>query len=303
MSATPRLGYGTWPLGGYAYGPVGEEEAYAALRRAVELGINIYDVADIYGEGRVEHLLSQTVPASAEIIGKVGYLTESGRGQDFTEGHIMSAVEGSLSRLGRSAFGSLLLHSPPAHLLAERTVRDLFERIRAMGITDKVGVSLRSVEDARYVLDWELIEDIEVILNVLDQRAIDVGLVEWCTNANVRLLARVPLCSGFLAGHYAVGSVFPPGDTRSRWPQQQIDRWIAGSELVRQHCSDGCLLRASLQFLTATECVVPIPGMKRPTQVEEVLAAVGAPSPGDLGEEWSRLRGLWRSDLNSLPPS
>jgi aryl-alcohol dehydrogenase-like predicted oxidoreductase len=292
------IGFGTWPLGGGAYGPLDEATARAAMEHAVERGVSVFDTADIYGDGRVERLLASTVASRVEIIGKVGYLAESGDAQDFSWEHVSAAVRRSLQRLGRHQLDVLLLHSPRAELLADAAVRAVFERILEHGWAGRIGVSLRTVDDGPAALAWSDVSDIEVILNVLDQRALDNGLVDECRERGVRVLARLPLCSGLLSGQYAPGQRFAGSDRRSRWSHGQLDAWLTAADDVRNVIADGDVLRAALQFLLVAG-VVPIPGMKT---VEQVERSTDVARRSLVAGEFERLRALWRDHLTSLPP-
>lgn len=292
------LGFGTWPLGGTAYGPVPPEVARRALVRAVRLGVNLFDTADIYGGGSVERLVGSAVPATAEVVGKVGYLTESGDGQDFGRAHVLRATHASLRRLAPCRLDVLLLHSPDRTTLTDSAVRSLFEDVVDRGWAGSIGVSLRSVYDAEVALDWPAVRTIEVIFSALDQRPVDLGLVDECRRRGIRVLARLPLCSGLLAGRHLPGRRFGAHDRRSRWPGAQIDAWLEAAGRVRHLTDDGDLLRAAIQFLI-TAGVVPIPGMKTPAQVDRIVSAARSPAGPD---EYERIRDLWKLELTGLPP-
>lgn len=293
------IGLGTWPLGGNAYGSVDELTARVTVTRALETGIGLFDTADVYGGGSVETLLGSMLPASSEIVGKVGYLSESADSQDFGGEHVTAAVLSSLRRLGRPTLDVLLLHSPPASALTDDRVRATFERVVENGWASRIGVSLRSVYDGEAALSWSAVSDVEVILNAIDQRAIDTGLVDECRRRGIRILARLPLCSGMLSGNYRPGHRFPPADRRSRWPGEQVDAWLRAADELACVTTDGDVMRAALQFLLAMDGVVPIPGMKTASQVER---SVEASRHRADAKEYETVRDLWRNKFAALPP-
>ena len=299
-----QIGFGTWPLGGQAYGPVEVSTATEALKAALDCGIGLFDTADIYGDGRVETLIGNVIPKASEalITSKAGYVTERGNDQDFSARHLRQAVEGSLRRLRRDELDILLLHSPPEEILRAGEAFLTLDRMREEGIAKKTGVSLRTIDSWNAALQWPHCDVIEVVLNLLDQRPIDACLLEAARARNVRIIARVPLCFGFLSGRHVLGASFPQSDQRSRWPRVQLDAWIEAVQCFRflEHEN-----RSMTQSALAFCCSLPsvdwvIPGMK---SVDQVLHNVRA------GEMANRLRtvdleiirGIWQK-LRHLPP-
>ena len=97
-----EIGFGTWGLGGDAYGPVDDKEASEALRLAFEKGVNFFDTSDLYGAGKSEEILGKTFKKIRDqviIATKGGMLPHTGLSmpQDFTEQHLRQALENSLS--------------------------------------------------------------------------------------------------------------------------------------------------------------------------------------------------------------
>ncbi|MCX7885937.1 MAG: aldo/keto reductase, partial [Verrucomicrobiae bacterium] len=96
-----EIGFGTWGIGGDAYGPTDDEESRRALERAFERGICYYDTADLYGDGHSETLLGEVFERRRDrvvIATKAGFVDRSGR-QDFSPSHLRRALAGSLQRL------------------------------------------------------------------------------------------------------------------------------------------------------------------------------------------------------------
>lgn len=304
QSPESPIGFGTWPLGGRAYGPVVEAQAVAAIERAVELGVKLFDTANIYGDGRAEELLGRTLPSGDDflIVSKAGYADEAGSRQDFSASHLRRSVEGSLGRLRRDSLEVLLLHSPPEEVLREGRACEVLDELREEGVARRVGVSLRTLDSFDAALAWDGCSVVELILNLLDQRAIDAGLVERASRAGVELIARVPLCFGFLSGRHSLGATFSEGDQRNRWPRRQLDLWIEGAErfscLVNEKRS---MTQAALAFCVGTPGVTyAIPGMKTPAQVEHNVAA-GSPECRLTTEEMAEARMIWDS-LRHITP-
>ena len=298
------IGLGTWPLGGNAYGTISEEDAYNTLISAYNAGIRLFDTADIYGNGSVDKLLGSTLSSAKDvkIISKVGYISEKTSTQCFDEKHIRSSLEKTLKQLNRSKLDYYLLHSPPIHILNNRNVLKIFENLKEEGLTSKIGVSLRSIDTFKSICAWKSCESIEVIINLLDQRAIDSGLVDYCLKHKITVFARLPLCSGFLTGKYPAGSHFSKTDVRSRWPQKQIDLWCDSTNkykfLINSHRN---LAQAAVAFCLCSQVnAIPIPGMKSPFQVNSNIRAMEKEC-SITSYEFKEIRKVWLA-LKHVPP-
>lgn len=298
------IGFGTWPLGGRAYGVVDPPDAIAALERAIDRGIRLFDTADIYGDGRAEGFIGDVVPDRSEflVITKVGYVSELGGGQCFSSDYIRRAVKNSTNRLNRRRLDVLLLHSPPESVLRSGEAFEEFDRLLEEGAIAHAGVSLRTVSDWKWAVQWANCKYVEVILNLLDQRPIDVGLVEFAHAHGMSVIARVPLCFGLLSGRHESGARFNAGDQRSRWPPEQMDAWISSAARFRFLERRGrSMTRAALAFCCGLgEAVCPIPGMKSVEQVDHNVG--GCAVENALSDsEMRACREIWR-ELTWLPP-
>ncbi|MBC6478980.1 MAG: aldo/keto reductase [Hormoscilla sp. GM7CHS1pb] len=297
------IGFGTWPLGGRAYGTVKESVAISALEQAINYGVRLFDTANIYGDGRAEKLLGKAVSGvpDALIVSKAGYIAEMRSEQDFTKDYLEASLEGSLRRLNRSYLDIFLLHSPHRELLLDGQIFDIMNQMKKQGIVKKTGVSLRSVNDFKLALKWSECQVIEVILNLLDQRPIDTGLLDLAGQRGIEIIARVPLCFGILTGKYKVGSVFSVGDQRSRWTREQIDSWIKGAECFNFIVHSGrSLAQAAIAFCVRCKGVTyTIPGMKTPEQVHHNVVSC-QPNYRLTDAELSHVRKLW-SGIKELP--
>lgn len=296
------IGFGTWPLGGRAYGPVEEKIALSVLNEALTSGIRFFDTADIYGDGRAETLLGQAILGvhDAVVVSKVGYLNENSGKQDFSSEYINHAVEASLQRLNRNHLDVLLLHSPSEAVLKNGEAYSTLEYLRNIGLTRRIGVSVRDIASFPIAIAWKECEVIEIILNLLDQRPIDLGFLKQAQTYGVEIIARVPLCFGFLAGSYSLGTKFT--DQRGRWSQTQINQWIRSAEEFRfLERPDRSLAQSALAFcLNVPGVSWVIPGMKTVDQVRHNIKA-GFQNNKLSETEIERARTVWRKLLD-LPP-
>jgi aryl-alcohol dehydrogenase-like predicted oxidoreductase len=284
-----EIGFGTWGLGGdhegaVAYGATDDAVSRAALERALALGINFYDTADFYGHGHSETLLGQAFGTVRQrvLYATKGGLLKDGRTQDFSPGHLRRALEASLLRLNAAQADLYQLHSPALdELRGNRILLDTLDAFRREGLVRAVGISVRAPADGLEALNLYAFDAMQVNFNLTDQRALDCGLFEQAERAGCGIIARTPLCFGFLTGAFDADSAFPPGDHRLRWSREQRQRWADSlhrftAALLQDlpQTPAQLALRYCLSF-PAVSCAIP--GMLTPAQVDENAAASGLP--------------------------
>lgn len=280
-----EIGFGAWGIGGnangaVAYGPADENESKNALRRAFDLGINFFDTSDFYGFGRSEELIGQAlkqVRSRIVIATKVGLLSAAGD-QDFSAGHIRRAVENSLRRLQTDYLDLYQLHSPSIKLLErDDTILTSMQALQAEGKIRAVGVSVRSPDDGLIVARNFNVGCIQVNFNMIDQRARENGLLALCSDRGIGVIARTPLCFGFLSGKYSVKQDFGPFDHRSKWSSAQIECWADAYRLfvgAVKNGGDHTPAQLALRYCLSSPGVsTVIPGMLTNAHVEENAAA------------------------------
>ncbi|MCX7304410.1 MAG: aldo/keto reductase [Hyphomicrobiales bacterium] len=218
----PVLGLGCSRIGSLG-NPVPLGDLRAVLERALDLGVNLFDTADIYGQGDSEReigkilavqrdrafvvtkvgkkfsrkmrllrpfkpllkpLLSRTRPARNAIVQK----REGNLGSDFSPAHILAATEASLRRLGFDRIDALLLHSPPAPEIGE-AAGDAMARLKASGKVDHFGISCDDLPALRAALKIPGVELLELPLDVIDA-AIETGLSDTIRKQSIGVLAR-----------------------------------------------------------------------------------------------------------------
>lgn len=269
------IGFGTWGIGGNAYGPVTESQSLQSLRHASKLGINIFDTANIYGDGKVERILSIALKnKDCVIISKAGYLKERSDRQNFSFEQIKLQVIESCKRLRLKRLPVLLVHSPPAYVIYNTK---LFKLLKESDIASHIGVSIRDIEDGFAALKNPYCEVIEVIYNLLDQRAFTSGFLSACKKNNTGVITRVPLCHGIISKNNDYQELYNLGERRKRWGWRQIRLW---SNSVRSVSflwdSQGRTpAQAGLRFCIDTSGVTcTIPGMRTIQHVYENSSAI-----------------------------
>src|SRR5437588_10271189 len=122
-----EIGFGAWAIGGtseaagthWGWGAAPEADAIAAVQRARELGVNFFDTADVYGNGRSEEILGKALASDwgkVMVASKVGNVVRNGvGGKDWTRAHIVRSCEASLKRLNKDVIDLYQLHNPDEH--------------------------------------------------------------------------------------------------------------------------------------------------------------------------------------------
>ena len=276
-----ELGYGCWGIGGISegatsYGETDDVVSRDALRRAYDRGITLFDTADVYGSGRSEEILGEAlkqVRPQVVLASKVG-MVRYGDPADFSPAHIMQAIEGTLRRLQTTWLDLYQLHSPDMALLLEQPESMLaLRRLKEQGKIRAFGISVREPQDAVAAIEQLGCECVQVNFNLIDQRPLQNGLLQLCERQRIALIARTPLCFGFLSGRYSAESVFDERDHRSRWPREQIALWASAHNRFRavvETRSPQTSAQLALRYcISYPEVSTTIPGMLTPQEVEE----------------------------------
>jgi aryl-alcohol dehydrogenase-like predicted oxidoreductase len=280
-----EIGFGTWGIGGNAsgavgYGPTDDKESTVALRKAYELGVNFFDTADLYGYGHSEELIGETfkdVRKDVIIASKVGFLDFNGK-QDFSSLHIKETLAASLKRLHTDYLDLYQLHSPTIEALEnDSTILSTFASLKREGKIKAIGISVRTPDEGLAVVSNFNVDAIQVNLNLVDQRALENGLLAMCEKEKIGVIVRTPLCYGFLTGEYTAASLFGPQDQRRKWSRPQIERWANAYKLFiagLTHQEPSTNVQFALRFcLSCPGVSTVIPGMLTEGQVEENIAS------------------------------
>ncbi|EKD83490.1 MAG: hypothetical protein ACD_39C00636G0002 [uncultured bacterium] len=302
-----EIGFGTWGLGGNAYGTVDDKESKKALEAAFESGINFYDTADLYGNGHSEELLGEVFAGRRD---KVVIATKGGTlphttfvmPQDFSAKHMKEALHGSLKRLKTDYIDLYLLHSPRIEDI--RGNDDLLKTLaefKKAGLVRAYGISARTPGDALTAIKEFGFKVVEVNFNLIDQRSIDNGLFELARKNDLGLIIRTPLTFGFLTGKLRGDEQFENTDHRANWPKDQLKRWADAHHLF-SFLFDGKArtpAQAALRFCLDFDVVsTVIPGMMN---VREVLENAEASEMLSLtGQEMETVMRIYKENEASF---
>ncbi len=300
------VSFGAWAIGG-TWGTVRDSESMAALHRAVELGVNFFDTADVYGDGRSERLLARL---RKECKREIFIATKAGRRLDphvpegYNRENLASFVERSLRNLDAEALDLLQLHCPPTDVYYTPEVFEVLDGLVKEGKVRHYGVSVEKVEEALKAIDYPGVETIQIIYNMFRQRPAE-RLLEAAKERQVGVIARVPLASGLLTGKFAADARFEADDHRSfnrsgeafdrgeTFAGVDFETGLRAVEALRAVRPPGMTLaQFALRWILSSDAVsCAIPGGKRAEQVEENVAAADLPELSD--DTLTAVRGIY----------
>jgi aryl-alcohol dehydrogenase-like predicted oxidoreductase len=292
------VGLGTWAMGS-SWGPVDSRESLATLNRALDLGVNFFDTADVYGS---EPLLGQLRRERREpfyIATKMGVrINPDPKG--YTRENMTAFVESSLRNLGTETIDLMQLHVPPVEVYNPETFGILDDLVQ-QGKMRHYGVSVERIGDALKAIEFPGVQAVQIIFNIFRQRPAEDFFPE-AKRRRVGIIARVPLASGMLAGKMTRATTFAPDDHRSfNREGQSFDRGEtfagvdydtglqAAEELRPLVPPEATMAEMALRWILMFEDVTcAIAGAKRPAQAEDNIHAADLPPLSDSTMEQIR---------------
>ncbi len=295
------ISFGCWAIGG-TWGAVRDSDSLAALHRALDLGVNFFDTADVYGDGRSEQLLARLRREWREpftIATKAGRRLDPHTADGYNRDNLTAFVERSLKNLEAEAIDLLQLHCPPTEVYYRPEVFGILDDLTRQGKIRHYGVSVEKVEEALKGIEFPNVKTVQIIFNIFRQRPADLFFAQ-AEKCKVGILARVPLSSGMLTGKFTPNSKFESDDHRAfNRRGEAFDRgetfsgvdYALGLEAVEQLRplvpAGATMTQMALRWILMHPAVTcAIPGAKRPAQVEENTAAADLPPfPPDVMEK------------------
>ena len=212
-----EVSLGTWAFGG-DWGSVGDEDSLAAMNRAVDLGVNFFDTADVYGDGRSERLVGRLLkerPGDEIFVAtKAGRRLDPHAAEGYDHENLAPFVERSLANLGVDALDLLQLHCPPTEVYRQDETFEALDRLRRDGMIRNYGVSAETVEEAKLALAYPGVKTVQIVFNAFRQKPAE-EFFPLAEERNIGVLARVPLASGLLSGKMSADRDFEPSDHRN----------------------------------------------------------------------------------------
>ncbi|GAB3661463.1 aldo/keto reductase [Actinocorallia lasiicapitis] len=210
------VGLGTWQLGA-DWGEVDERDALNVLDTAVAAGVDFFDTADVYGDGRSEQLIGRFLAERPDA--DVFVATKMGRRmpqtpENYTLAHFREWTDRSRRNLGVDRLDLVQLHCPPTPVYSSDAVFDALDTLVAEERIARYGVSVETCAEALTALERPGLASIQIILNPFRLKPLQ-EVVPRAAAQNVAIIARVPLASGLLTGRYTKDTVFGPDDHRT----------------------------------------------------------------------------------------
>jgi aryl-alcohol dehydrogenase-like predicted oxidoreductase len=282
------ISVGCWAIGG-SWGKINDDESLAALHRALDLGVNFFDTADVYGDGHSEQLLARLRKERSEpfyVATKAGRRSSPHVAAAYNRENLTRFIERSLTNLRVDALDLVQLHCPPTDVYYQPETFGVLDDLVRAGKLRHYGVSIERVEEGLKALEYPNVKSIQVIFNIFRQRPAE-KLFKECLRRKVGILARVPLASGLLTGKLSREQQFEADDHRTfNRHGEAFDRGETFSGVDYHTALDAVdalrplvprgatLAQWALRWILMEEAVTcAIPGVRRAAQVEDNLAA------------------------------
>jgi aryl-alcohol dehydrogenase-like predicted oxidoreductase len=305
-----EIGYGTWGMVGWT--GFDEEACARALDRAIGLGCNFFDTAWVYGVGKSERLLGETVGASRKTGVQPLFIAtkippknmkwpatrEYQAADTYPPDHIREYTERSLENLGVDTIDLQQFHVWSDAWADDDGWQRAVDDLKREKLVYAIGISVNRREPINVIraLDTGLIDSVQVVYNIFDQAPED-ELFPYCQDHGIAIIARVPFDEGSLTGTLTPDSTWPEGDWRNIYfSRDNLTATLERVERLRPLVPDGMdLPELALRFILGSPTVsTTIPGMRSAAHVERNLTASdGVPLPPRLrealrGHRWDR---------------
>ncbi len=277
------IGVGTWQLGGEWGKDYTQAEADAMFRRAEDVGINLVDTAECYGDHVSESLVGNAIASSRDkwiIATKFGHHFTGWQQRDtvYDPADVVRQLERSLRALRTDVIDLYQFHSGADAEFDTPGLWDTLRKQQEMGKVRHLGISISAKGDRLRQTQRATEVGASVIQLVYNrlERAKEADVLPSCVAQDLGVLARVPLASGFLSGKYQPGEAFPAGDVRTTHDRQKVDDMLREAQRVqREEVPPGVpMARWALAWCLQHPGVTSvIPGCRDAGQVEANAAA------------------------------
>ncbi len=283
-----EISLGTWQVGGKWGSSFDDRNADNILNSAIDKGINFIDTADVYEAGMSEKAVGRVVRSRSEkiyVASKCGRQINPHVNEGYTPDVLQKYVEDTLKRTGLESLDLIQLHCPPTEVYYRPEIFERFEKLKAEGKIQHLGVSVAKVEEALKAIEYDNVTSVQIIFNLFRQRPKELFFREAAAK-NVGIIVRVPLASGLLTGKFDSASRFTEGDHRNFNRQGEafdkgetfsgIDYELglkAVDELKKVFPGIQNLAPLALQWILEFEeisCIIP--GVSKPEQLDSNLS-------------------------------
>jgi len=283
-----EVSFGAWAIGG-AWGQVDDSESIAALNKAIDMGVNFIDTADVYGDGHSEQLIASVLQgrrATVHVATKAGRRLDPHTADGYNAKNLTSFIERSLRNLQTDCLDLVQLHCPPTEVYYRPEVFGALDDLVRAGKIRYYGVSVEKVEEALKAIEYPNVQTVQIIFNMFRRRPSELFFSE-AKRRKVGILARVPLASGLLTGKMTRQTAFAADDHRNfnrHGESFDVGETFAGvdyetgltavEELKKLVPPGATMAQFALRWILmfdAVSCVIP--GAKRPSQAEDNIRA------------------------------
>lgn len=288
-----EIGFGSWGIGGDAWGSTNDQASVTALHKAIDLGVNFIDTADVYGDGHSEQLIAQVRKSRSEqliVATKAGRRLSPHVAAGYNLQNLASFVERSLRNLETDALDLLQLHCPPSEVYDMPEVFGILDDLVQQGKVRFYGVSVERVDEALKSITYPNVQSVQIIFNMFRLKPAEQFFAA-ARQHQVGILARVPLASGLLTGKLRRDTYFAESDHRNfnrhgeafdqgeTFSGVDYEAGLQAVEELRGLVPQGATLAqfALRWILMFPEITTTIPGAKNPQQAAENVQAASLP--------------------------
>ena len=296
-----EISLGCWAMGA-DWGDVSEEQAKDILKTSFDNGVNFFDTADVYGDGRSEKFVGEFINSTSE---RIYVATKAGRrifpheAKGYYDKDLMeSFVDRSLVNLNVEIIDLLQMHCPPTEVYSHDLTYEMLDRLVAKGKIQHYGFSVQTVEEAIACIQRPHTKSVQIIFNMLRLKPAE-EFFKMANEKNIAIIVRVPLASGLLTGKMNTNSSFPENDHRNynikgdafdvgeTFSGVDFSKALEVVEELKSLTPDGfSLSQLALKWiLMHDEVSVVIPGAKNSDQALKNISASALPNIPNLMEK------------------
>ncbi len=307
------ISFGAWGIGGNDWGNTDDRTSLEALNKAIDLGVNFIDTADVYGDGHSEQLIAQVRKSRSEqliIATKAGRRLNPHVAAGYNRQNLTSFVERSLRNLEVEALDLLQLHSAPSEVYDMPEVFGILDDLVQQGKIRFYGVSVERVEEALKSITYPNVQSVQIIFNMFRLKPAE-QFFPTARERQVGILARVPLASGLLTGKFRPNTQFAANDHRNfnrhgkAFDQGETFSGVdyetglrAVEELRKLVPQDATMAQFALRWiLMFPDVTTAIAGAKNPQQAADNVGAASLPPLSD--ETMQRVREVYDTYIRS----
>ena len=293
-----EIGLGCWAMGA-DWGDVSEDSARDILKTSFDNGVNFFDTADVYGDGRSEKFVGEFINSTSEriyVASKAGRRIFPHEAQGYYDKGLMeSFVDISLTNLSVETIDLLQMHCPPTEVYSHDLTYEMLDNLVTKGKIQHYGFSVQTVEEAIACIQRPHTKSVQIIFNMLRLKPAE-EFFKMAKEKNIAIIVRVPLASGLLTGKMNIDSSFPENDHRNynikgdafdvgeTFSGVNFNKALKVVEELKLLAPEGfSLSQLALKWILMHDAVsVVIPGAKNSDQVLKNISASSLPDINNL---------------------